>query len=249
MSGHSKWSTIKHRKGNRDMKRSKLFSKVVREINVAAKAGGENVNDNFRLKTAIAWAKSVNMPGSNIQNAIKRGAGDKSRNYETVFYEGFAAAGIPVIVECLTDNRNRTASSMRTLFTKHGANLGSLNSVRHMFRQVGIFKIPASFQSEEEILETLMDSDAEDVNSEGDCHVVTTAAKNFGKMQSLFESKNIPLDFSELALEAENPIRVDDAGEALKILNFFDALEDDEDVQKIHSGLEFSAGVQEEIVS
>ena len=238
MSGHSKWASIKHSKGKADKQRSKVFSKLSKEISVAAKLGDKDPDMNPRLRSAIQAAKSANMPKDNIERAIAKSSANTETNYENIRYEGFGPDKIAVIVEALTDNKNRTASNIRTIFVKNGGNLGTQGSASHNFNQLGIIKINKKEITDEQILELAIESGAEECISHDDHHEIQCAIseiynvkKNLEKTIANFISTEIewvPLNSVDVAKD-----RVETA------IEFLEILEDDDDVQNVYSNINF----------
>ena len=242
MSGHSKWSTIKHRKGAQDAKRGKIFTKVIKEITVAARLGGGDPEANPRLRAAMLQAKSVNMPSDNVNKAIKKGTGElQAESYETLVYEGYGPHNVAVIVECLTDNRNRTISSVRSIFNKNSGNIGATNSVMYMFDRVGLIEVEKSTIDEDALTEIVLDSGAEDIDaSQEEIFEITTAMDTLFAVSSFLEEKGVKVSKAELALIPQNKLEITDTGKAEQILKFLDLLEDDEDVQNVFTNLDIS---------
>jgi YebC/PmpR family DNA-binding regulatory protein len=238
MSGHSKWASIKHSKGKADKQRSKVFSKLSKEISVAAKLGDKDPDMNPRLRSAIQAAKSANMPKDNIERAIAKSSANTETNYESLRYEGFGPDKIAVIVEALTDNKNRTASNVRTIFVKNGGNLGSQGSASHNFKQLGIIKVDKKEISEEQMLELAIESGAEECISHNDYHEIQcvmneiyNVKKNLEKTIANFISTKIEwVPFNNVDVEKD---RVD------AIIEFLETLEDDDDVQNVYSNINF----------
>ncbi len=245
MSGHNKWSSIKHKKGAADAKRSKVFTKVIKEISVAARMGGEDPNANPRLRSAIILAKSVNMPNDNINKAIKKGAGgDKGESWENITYEGYGPNNVAVIVECLTDNKNRTISSIRSIFSKNNGNLGSSNSVMYMFDRKGIIEVGKDSVDEETLTEYAIEAGAEDIDTEDeDVYSIETSPSEFGNVTKFLEEKGLEIRSSGLNLVPQNRLEIDDVVKANQVIKFIDALEDDDDVQKVYSNFDISEDV------
>jgi YebC/PmpR family DNA-binding regulatory protein len=240
MSGHSKWSTIKRKKGALDAKRSKMFSKIIKEITVAVKeGGGPDPESNPRLRTAIANAKGVNMPKDNISRAISK-AGDKdSANFQEVTYEGYAPGGIGIFVECTTDNLQRTVSNVRSYFTKHGGSLGKNGSLSFIFDRKGVFTFPAGDLDLEELELELIDAGAEDIEVEDGFITVTTALEDFGSMQKKLEELNIETESAKLERIPNNTETLD-VESAKKVLKLVDVIEEDDDVQAVYHNLEMT---------
>jgi len=240
MSGHSKWSTIKRKKGALDAKRSKAFSKIIKEITVAVKeGGGTDPDSNPRLRTAIANAKGVNMPKDNVLRAISK-AGDKdSANFTEVTYEGYAPGGIGIFVECTTDNLQRTVSNVRSYFTKHGGSLGKNGSLSFIFDRKGVFNFPIGDLDIEELELEIIDAGAEDIELEDGFVTVTTALEDFGTMQKKLEELNIETESAKLERIPNNTEALD-VESAKKVLKLIDVIEDDDDVQAVYHNLEMT---------
>jgi YebC/PmpR family DNA-binding regulatory protein len=239
MAGHSQFKNIMHRKGRQDAMRSKLFSKLAREITVAAKLGLPDPGMNARLRAAIQAARAENMPKDNVERAIKKAAGGDAENYEEIRYEGYAPGGVAVIVEALTDNRNRTASEVRSYFTKAGGSLAETGAVSFMFDRVGVIEFDAKVAGEDAVMEAAIESGADDVSSSEDGHEIVTTMESLRDVQKALEAKFGEPRKAALVWRAQNNIAVDDeAGE--KILRLMDALDDNDDVQNVYSNAEFS---------
>ncbi len=240
MSGHSKWSTIKRKKGANDAKRGKLFTKLIKEIAIAARMGGGDPETNPRLRLAIANAKGNNMPKDNIERAIKKATGADATQYHEVTYEGYAPHGIAVFVECLTDNTNRTVSSVRSIFSKHGGNLGTNGSLEFIFDRKGVFHIPVKEgMDEDEFALELIDAGAEDVVTEEGFITVTSDMADFGKIQKKLEEMGIEPETAELQRIPNTLVELKD-DEFVKVMKLIDALEDDDDVQKVFHNMDVS---------
>ncbi|KAK3608833.1 hypothetical protein CHS0354_006874 [Potamilus streckersoni] len=241
MSGHSKWSTIKRKKGAIDAQRSKVFTKIIKEITVAAKMGGSAVNANPRLRTAVEWAKSENMPADNIARAIKKGAGElENVSYEEIVYEGYGPAGTAVIIECLTDNRNRTAASVRTIFNKCGCSLGNTNSVLYMFDRKGVIAVPKDTISEDTLTEHAIEAGSEDIQTNEDTYTVYTAPADLHKVADYLDGKGVKTQDVKIGLFAQNAIVVNSKEGAMQVMRFIEMLEDDDDVQNVHTNFDIS---------
>ena len=233
MSGHSKWATIKHKKAATDARRGKLFTKILREITVAAKIGGGDVKANPRLRSAVLEARSNSVPNDNIERAIKKGTGElEGEAYEEVLYEGYGPGGIAVLVEGLTDNKNRTAPEIRHLFTKHGGSLGASGCVAWMFSRRGFFALDKSAMDEDKLMELALDLGVDDVATEGDQYEIYTAPEDFTRVQEELESRGVPVAAKELAMIPKNPMALQ-PDRATPVLRLLDALEDHDDVQKV----------------
>ncbi|MCL6472629.1 MAG: YebC/PmpR family DNA-binding transcriptional regulator [Firmicutes bacterium] len=247
MSGHSKWATIKRKKGKEDAKRGKLFGKLSRAIMVAAR-NGSNPDMNPALANAIEKAKSYSMPAENIERAIKKGAGELgAEKYEELTYEGFGPAGVAVMVDIMTDNRNRTAADIRHIFTKYGGSLGSSGSVAWMFDRKGTITISKSHPiGEEELFSLAVEAGAEDMTSEDDQWQITTDPAELNFVKNVIEKHGIPIELAEISLIPKNPVRLSKE-DAEKVLRFVDALEDNDDVQDVFSNFDIPPEVMEQI--
>jgi len=237
MSGHSKWATIHRKKGLIDAARGKVFQKLAKEIMVAAKSGSPDPTQNAALRLAVDKAKAQNMPKDNIQKAIDKAAGNTDgANFETIRYEGYGHGGVAFMVDCLTDNRNRTASSVRSAFTKAGGNLGTDGSVSYMFEHRGSIVIPADYD-EEEMMMTALDAGALDFETEDGNYIITTDANNFTNVRDALEAANVK-EFLECELTyiPTNEIELDEEGQE-KVMKLVDALEDNDDVQDVYYNL------------
>ena len=239
MAGHSKWANIRFRKGAQDAKRGKLFTKLIREITVAARMGGGDPDSNPRLRTAIDKGLTNNMKKDTIENAIKRGTGDlEGVNYEEVRYEGYGTAGVAIMVDCMTDNHNRTVSEVRHAFSKYNGNLGTDGSVAYLFSQAGVIGYPAG-SDEELIMDTALEAGAEDVVTEDDGAIeVLTTPGDFAAVKKSLDDAGLTADYAEITQRAstEVDLNVDDAE---KLMRLIDALEDLDDVQEVHSNASF----------
>lgn len=247
MSGHSKWATIKHKKGKEDAKRGKLFAKLSRAIMVAAR-NGSNPDMNAALANAIEKAKSYSMPADNIERAVKKGAGELgAETYEELTYEGFGPAGIAVMVDIMTDNRNRTAADVRHIFTKYGGNLGTSGSVAWMFDRKGVIAVNKSHPIDEDELFTLtVEAGAEDMTSEDDQWQITTDPAELNFVKERLVKQGIAIDVAEIALIPKTPVELSKE-DAAKVLRFIDVLEDNDDVQDVYSNFDIPAEVLEEL--
>ncbi len=240
MSGHNKWSTIKHKKGAADAKRGKLFSRLIKEITVAAREGGGDPGGNPRLRTALLTAKNANMPKDNIDRAIKRGTGEiDGISYEEIFYEGYAAGGAAVLVEVLTDNKNRAASEVRHAFSKYGGNMGEPGSVSWMFAKKGSIIFEDGKIGEEQAMEIALEAGAEDVIADGDTVEIHTALGDFETVKEAFEKAGLEYSSAEMTFVPSNDLELEGKtlASAMKLL---EALDDLDDVQKVWSNLDFS---------
>jgi YebC/PmpR family DNA-binding regulatory protein len=237
MSGHSKWSTIKHKKAKEDAKRGQAFTKLIKEITVAARHGGGDPNGNPRLRTLLEKAKEINMPIDNSTRAIKKGTGElPGVNYEEFMYEGYGPHGIAVIVETLSDNKNRTVASLRHLFSKMGGNLGESGSVNWMFEKLGVIRATGSGKSEEQLMETLLDYDVKDIRQEDDIFSVMCDPREIDQVKQAVQKSGFKVEEAEIEWVAKNSTELDAAAEE-KALDFLSALQDDEDVQHVYTNL------------
>jgi len=239
MAGHSQFKNIMHRKGAQDAKRSKLFAKLAREITVAAKIGGADPAMNARLRLAILNARAENLPKDNIERAIKKAAGNDGDNYDEVRYEGYGPGGVAVIVEALTDNRNRTASAVRSYFTKSGGALGETGSVAFMFDRVGQITYAASVGSADAVLEAAIEAGADDVESGEEAHVVTCAFESMSEVAKALEAALGAAESVKSVWRAKTGTSLDEE-KAQSLMKLIDTLEDDDDVQNVYSNFEVS---------
>ncbi len=239
MSGHSKWSTIKHAKGIADAKRGQLFTKFIKEISIAAKMGGGDPNANPRLRTAILKARAASMPKDNIERAIKKGTGETgAASYEELVYEGYAPGGVAVLVEVLTDNKNRAAANVRNFFTKNGGNLGTTGSVSRMFDRKGVIEYDAEKVSEDEVMEIALEAGAEDIVNEDGVVTVTTDPSSFDAVLEALQAKNFESLSAGINMVPQAYVSVD-AETAKKVQKLVDKLEEDEDVQNVYTTAEY----------
>jgi YebC/PmpR family DNA-binding regulatory protein len=246
MAGHSKFKNIMHRKGAQDKKRSAMFSKLSREITVAAKMGTPDPDMNPRLRAAVMAAKAQSMPKDNIERAINKAAVGEGDNYEDVRYEGFGPGGVSLIVEALTDNRNRTATNVRTIFSKNGGNLGASGSVSHGFERLGLITYPASAGSADEVLEAAIDAGAEDVSSAEEGHEIWTAQEDLHEVARALEKTLGQPEGTKLAWRPQTPVEVGE-GDAGSLLKLIDALDEDDDIQTVWGNYEVSDEVMEKL--
>lgn len=238
MAGHSKWANIRHRKGRQDAKRSKVWSKCSRAIIVAAKNGGGDPDMNLTLRYAIDEAKAANMPKDTIQKAVDKGSGDGDGNaYEELRYEGYGPGGVAVMLDLLTDNRNRTASEIRHLFEKYNGNLGATGCVAYMFEQKGEIYLEKSKASEEQLMEIALEAGAEDIVDEGEAWYVVTGPSEYAAVRDALDAAGLEPDSASLAMVPDNTIAVT-GGDVQKVMNFVEAIEDHDDVQKLHHNAE-----------
>ena len=247
MAGHSHWAGIKHRKGRADEKRSKIFSKLSKEITVAAKLGSKDYSMNPRLRSAIQAARVANMPKDNIERAIKKSETNKNLNYSSITYEGFGPEKVAIIIEALTDNKNRTASNIRTIFQKFGGNLGEPGVASYQFRQVGIIRIDKNKISDNNILELAINVGAENCSSNGKYHEVITAKDNFYKVKLEIEKKIKEHISSGIEWLPKNKILLD-LEKTKTVLDFLETLEDDDDIQHVYANLEIENNFDKKIL-
>jgi YebC/PmpR family DNA-binding regulatory protein len=238
MSGHNKWSSIKHKKGKADAKRGAVFTKVIKELTVAARMGGGDPEGNPRLRSALAAAKACNMPADNIKRAIQKGTGElPGVTYEEGTYEGYGPGGVAIIIEVLTDNKNRTTPEIRHLFDKHGGNLGAANSVAWMFDRKGYFLVPSSAITEDELIEMVLESGGDDVQSDGEEFEIYTSPEAFPDVQAALEKAGIETLEADISMIPKNTVEVSGkkAQQVIKILELF---EEHEDVQKVFANFD-----------
>jgi YebC/PmpR family DNA-binding regulatory protein len=249
LSGHSKWSSIKHKKGAADAKRGKLFSKLSRAIIVAAKEGGPDPSGNLALQNAIEKARSYSMPKDNIERAIAKGSGEgaDSEAFETVVYEGYGPEGVAVIVEALTDNRNRTASDVRHAFTKHGGSLGATGAVAWQFERRGVVIVPAEGVDEDELFLAAADGGADDVERDGSVFQVTSAPESLAAVREAIDGAGFTVDSAELMMVPKNTVAVDDEAKAKQVMRLIDTLEDNDDVQEVFANFDIPEQVLEAV--
>ncbi len=240
MSGHSKWSTIKHKKGAADARRGRLFTKLIREITMAAKQGGGAPESNPRLRKAIDDAKAVNMPADNIKRAVQRGTGElPGVSYEEITFEGYGPGGTAVLIEALTDNKNRTLPEIRTIFSKHGGNLGESGSVRFLFQKKGYITIEKEKATEDAIMEAAIEAGAEDVQTTDQYHEIQTSPETFEEVRKHLEAKGLPLAVAEISMIPTTEIALD-ARKADQMVKLMEALEDHDDVQNVWANFDFA---------
>jgi YebC/PmpR family DNA-binding regulatory protein len=246
MSGHSKWATIKRKKGALDAKRSKIFSKIIKDITVAVKEGGADPDGNPRLRLAIANAKGASMPKDNIERAISKGKDKDGASFQELTYEGYLSHGIAVYIECTTDNQLRTLSNIRAIFNKYGGSLGTNGSLNFLFERKGIFTIPKGNLNQEEFELEMIDAGAEDIEVDEDFINITTAKEDFGRIQKKFEELGIEPESAGLQRIPHEAVKLsdDDVRKVLKVIEIF---EDDDDVQKVFHNLEISEKVMNEM--
>lgn len=246
MSGHNKWSTIKRKKGATDAKRSKIFSRIIKEITVAVKEGGPDPDGNPRLRLAIANAKGASMPKDNITRAINKGSDKDAANYQETSYEGYAPNGIAVFIDCTTDNIQRTVSNVRSYFNKFGGNLGTNGSLAFLFDRKGIFTIAKGSINMDDLEMELIDAGAEDIQLEDDSITVTTAMEDFGQMLKKLEELKIETENAELQRIPKTTVKVDKET-ARKVMKLIDHFEDDDDVTNVYHNMELTDEIMEDL--
>jgi len=248
MSGHSKWSQIKRKKGAQDARRGKAFTRLIREITVAARQGGGDPNANPRLRTAITAAKMENMPRDNIERAIKKGTGelDGGTTYEELLYEGYGPGGTAVLMELMTDNKNRTSADIRHIFSKHNGNLGEAGCVAWMFNKKGYIVIEKGAASEELLMETALDAGADDIREGDQEYEVITDPKNFEAVRTNLENASIPFILAEITMMPQTTVTLDER-QAEQMLRLMEILEDHDDIQKVYANFDIPEQVMERL--
>ena len=251
MSGHSKWSTIKHKKGAADAKRGQLFTKLSRAIMVAAKEGGTDPATNMSLANAIDKARSYSMPKDNIDRAVAKGAGEGAdgATFETVVYEGYGPEGVAVIVEALTDNRNRTAADVRHLFSKHGGNLGATGAVAWQFERRGIVLVAADGVDEDELFLAVADAGADDVERDGSVFQVSSAPEQLSAVREAVEAAGFPVESAELSMVPKVTVAIGDESTAKKVVRLVEGLEENDDVQDVYANFDIPESVLEAVTA
>jgi YebC/PmpR family DNA-binding regulatory protein len=238
MSGHSKWSTIKHKKGAADAKRGKLFTRLIREITVAARDGGGDVDMNARLRKAVSDAKAANMPADNIDRAIKRGTGEiDGVSYEEITYEAYGPGGVAILIETMTDNRNRTVAELRHLLSKNNGNLGESGSVAWMFDRKGYFVVPKEEKSEDELFEIAIEAGAEDLKEDESSFEIFTDQESFESVKEALSDAGVNAEVAEVSMIPQNYVKLV-GGDAQTMLKLYDAIDDHDDVQNVYSNFD-----------
>ncbi|MHC6204736.1 YebC/PmpR family DNA-binding transcriptional regulator [Breznakiellaceae bacterium SP9] len=246
MSGHSKWATIKHKKGAADAKRGQMFTKLIKEISIAARMGGGDPEGNPRLRTAVLKARGANMPKDNIDRAIKKGTGElEGVNYEELTYEAYIPGGVAVLIEVLTDNKNRAAADVRNIITRAGGQLATAGAVSRLFKRQGIVTLDGEKYTEDKVLEVALDGGAEDVSSSEGTIEVTTAPEDFESVLNVLTEKGFETLDAEISMIPEAPVRLDDDGTG-KALRLIERLEENEDVQNVYSNVDIPDGFESE---
>lgn len=250
MSGHSKWSTIKRKKGKADAERGKVFTRHIKEITIAAREGGGDPETNPRLRTAVAAAKASNMPADNIKRAIMKGTGElPGVSYESVTYEGYGPGGVALFMEGLTDNKNRTVSEVRHILSKYGGNLGANGCVAWMFERKGFITVDAGSVDEETLLEIALEAGAEDMKIEGDVFEITTPPEAIDDVRSAIEIKGIPMESAEVTMIPKDTVQLNKESEASSMMKMYDMLEDNEDIQKVYANFDIPDELLEKLAS
>jgi YebC/PmpR family DNA-binding regulatory protein len=245
MSGHSKWATIKHKKGAQDKARGKLFAKLIRQLEVAAREGGGDINTNATLRTMYAKARDASVPMDTIERAIKRGTGElEGVRYESINYEGYAPCGVAVIVECLSDNRNRTGAEVRNIFSKNGGSMAEPGAVAWQFERKGVIILPRAI-SEDDLMEVALEAGAEDLADQGDTWQLTSAPQDLNGLRSALEEAEVAFDSADLTMLPTQSVPLDSEGDARKVLRLIDALEDHDDVQNVYANFDIPDSVLE----
>jgi YebC/PmpR family DNA-binding regulatory protein len=248
MAGHSKWANIKHKKGAADKKKGKIFSRITKEIMVAAREGGGDPDANPRLRTALTAAKSANMPNANVERAIKKGTGEiEGETFEELNYEGYGAGGVAVYVECLSDNKNRTASEIRTAFDRTCGNLAGVGAVTWMFHRKAQFIITGENADEDQLMELLIDAGAENISVTDGVAEVMSDPEYFEDISKTLETAGIPVEESGIIYHPENTMKIEDEKVARQVLRLIEKLEDQDDVQAVYSNLEIADDIMEKI--
>jgi YebC/PmpR family DNA-binding regulatory protein len=239
MSGHSKWHSIRHKKGATDAKRGKIFSRLNKELMVAARLGGGDPASNPRLRQAIATAKSENMPKDNIERAIKKGTGElEGINYEEYVYEGYAPGGVALLIEVMTDNKNRAAADIRYVFNKRGGSLGEAGCVAWMFEKKGLIVFEQNQVAEDEVLEVALEAGADDVITAEDQYEVHTELAMFESVKQAFDYQELRYTMAEITMMPQNTVKIDDESMAVQVLKLMEAIEDADDVQKVYANFD-----------
>ncbi len=246
MSGHSKWHSIKHKKAAADAKRGKVFTRLIKEITVAARIGGSDIDGNPRLRTAVAAAKAANMPADNIKRAIQKGTGElPGVAYEEITYEGYGPGGVAILLNTMTDNRNRTVGEIRHVFSKYNGNLGENGCVAWMFDRKGYFVVPGDQKSEEELFEIIIEAGAEDLKEDDESFEITCPPESFEEVKEALENAGLTLDVAEISMIPQNTVKVtgNDARNLLKLMDF---LEDHDDVQNVYANFDIDESEMED---
>jgi YebC/PmpR family DNA-binding regulatory protein len=247
VSGHSKWATTKHQKGAKDAKRGKLFAKLIRQVEVAAREGGGDVTSNATLRTMFQKARDASVPLDTIERAVKRGTGElEGVRYEAIAYEGYAASGVAVIVDCLSDNRNRTGSEIRAIFSRNGGSMSEPGAVAWQFERKGVVSLPRNI-AEDDLMAVLLDAGAEDLRDEGEAWVIYTAPSELHGVRDALEAAGMQVDSAEPHMVATSTVEVSDESTARKVLHLLELLEDHDDVQNVWSNFDIPDAILEQV--
>jgi YebC/PmpR family DNA-binding regulatory protein len=250
MAGHSKWANVKHRKARADAQKGKVFTKLAREIIVAAREGGGDLNANFRLRLAVQKAREANMPGDNINRAIQKGCGEgDSMSLEQISYEGYGPGGVAVLLEILTDNRNRTAAEIRHIFSRRGGSMGESGCVAWMFNRKGYFTIDKKegLPSEDDLMTLALEAGAEDFKEEDGSYIIITPPEDFETLKDKFTEQNINFSTAEITMVPVNTVPIEDPEEASKVLNLLEALEEHDDVQNVYANFDIPEEIMQSL--
>ncbi|MCL2888394.1 MAG: YebC/PmpR family DNA-binding transcriptional regulator [Elusimicrobia bacterium] len=248
MGGHSHWAGIKHKKALVDAKKGKVFTKIIREITIAAKLGGADLEHNPRLRKAVDDSKAANMPSDNVKRAIMKGTGALDGvTYEEVMYEGYGPGSVAVIVECTTDNKNRTFSEIRKIFSSRGGNLGSAGSVSYMFKKRGLILVPKEGLSEDDIMNAALDAGADDVKTEGPSYEIFTAPENLNAVKTALEGKKIKIESANLTMIPDNEVEVTDENTAASIIKLIEELDEHDDTKDVYSNYNIPDAILEKL--
>lgn len=249
MSGHSKWHSIKHKKAKVDAARGRAFTRIIKEITVAARMGGGDAASNPRLRVALAAAKGANMPAKNIENAVKKGTGElPGVVYEDMIYEGYGPGGVALFIEAVTDNKNRTVAEIRHLLGKHGGNLGESGSVAWMFAKKGLLSIPSDQYNEDELMEIALECGADDMKAEGDFYEIYTTFEDFQQVKSELEERKVLVENAQLTFIPQNTVKVDGKA-AEQLMKLIDMLDEHDDVQNVHANFDIDDAEMERILT
>jgi YebC/PmpR family DNA-binding regulatory protein len=247
VSGHSKWATTKHQKGAKDQKRGKLFAKLIRQVEVAAREGGGDITSNATLRTMFQKARDASVPLDTIERAVKRGTGElEGVRYEAISYEGYAASGVAVIVECLTDNRNRTGSEVRTIFSRNGGSMAEPGAVAWQFERKGVVSLPRSIP-EDDLMAVVLDAGAEDLRDEGEAWVIYTPPNQLAAVRTALEEASMQVDSAEAHMVSSTTVEVADENTARKVLHLLELLEDHDDVHNVWSNFDIPDAILEQV--
>ena len=247
MSGHSKWSTIKRKKAKTDAQKGRVFTRLIKEITVAARHGGGDENANPALRNAVLAARAANMPAMNIERAIKRGTGElPGVVYEEVLYEGYGPGGAALLMQCLTDNRNRTVSDLRHILTRHNGNLGEAGCVSWVFEKKGIISVPKNALTEDDLMLMVLDAGAEDISTEEDNFEITTAPEDLERVKKILIDNKVKIDSAELTMYPKNTVKID-GKDVESLLKLMDALDECEDIQNVYSNFDIDVKMMEKV--